>query len=239
MRFKVFVLIIALLFTLCGYSQPGFLQYSVKNGLTQNAVTAIFRDSKGLVWMGTQDGLNRFDGLSFKQYKHNPIDSNSLSDQYITAISEDGSGNIWVGTRNGLNKLDLNKGKFERIHPDPSKKKVIQYLFEEIYPIGNGNLAIVVEGQIFIWQHSSKYFKKIASSINNQSSFTANEKGIWKYQNGQFYLYHPESGKRLKIFDAFKNNKRLVVGTKLYLNQNQAIWVVDETIFSIQKISVG
>ena len=229
MQFKVFGLIITLLLALLGYSQSGFLPYSIKNGLTQNAVTTIFRDSKGLVWMGTQDGLNRFDGLSFKQYKHNPTDSSSLSDQYITAISEDGSGTIWVGTRNGLNKLDLNKGKFERIHPDPSKKKVIQYVFEEIYPIGNGNLAIVVEGQIFIWQHSSKYFKKIAGSINNQSSFTANEKGIWKYHNGQFYLYHPESGKRLKIIDAFKNINRPVVGAKLYLDQNQVIWVVDET----------
>lgn len=238
MQFKVFGLIIPLLLALLGYSQSGFLPYSIKNGLTQNAVTTIFRDSKGLVWMGTQDGLNRFGGLSFKQYKHNPTDSSSLSDQYITAISEDGSGTIWVGTRNGLNKLDLNKGKFERIHPDPSKKKVIQYVFDQIYPIGNGNLAIVVEGQLFIWEHRSKYFKKLTRNVDNQACYTANAKGIWKYSKGQFYLYHPSTGKLLEIFDTHQNNQQPFVATALYHDQNQAIWVVNETNESKPSIQV-
>lgn len=229
MHSKVFALFIPLLLSLLGYSQPGFQQYTVKNGLTQNAVTAIFRDSKGLVWMGTQDGLNRFDGLSFKQYKHNPIDSNSLSDQYITAISEDGSGNIWVGTRNGLNKFDFNKGKFERIHPDPSKKKVIQYVFEQIHPIGNGNLAIVVEGQIFIWEHLPKHFKRLVGKKDSHSSYIASANGVWKYSNGQFFLYNPSKGKFVEGISISRNAKNPIIASKLYQDQNQIIWVVDET----------
>lgn len=229
MRVKIFGFIYLLLFVLLGYSQPGFLQYTVKNGLTQNAVTAIFRDSKGLVWIGTQDGLNRFDGLSFKQYRHNPIDSNTLSDQYITAISEDGAGNIWVGTRNGLNKFNLNKGKFERIHPDPSKKKVIQYVFDQIHPIGDGNLAIIVESQIYIWEHRTKHFKKLVETKDFQSSFTASENGIWKYNNGQFYLYQPSKGKFIKVISTDKANQQRVIASKLCQDQNQVIWVVNET----------
>ena len=87
-----------------------FERISLQQGLSQSSVFCILQDSKGFMWFGTEDGLNKYDGYNFTIYKHDPLDSNSLSDSYIQTIYEDRLGNLWIGTRVGLNKLVLNTG---------------------------------------------------------------------------------------------------------------------------------
>jgi ligand-binding sensor domain-containing protein/signal transduction histidine kinase len=89
-------------------------QISVDNGLSQSEVSCILKDSRGYVWFGTQDGLNRYDGYQITHYKHNPFDSTSLSHDQITALYEDARGKVWVGTANGLNLYDQVTGQFRR-----------------------------------------------------------------------------------------------------------------------------
>ena len=78
-----------------------FERLSIDEGLSNEHVTAVFQDSKGYMWIGTKDGLNRFDGERTKIYNCSTND-NTLSSTYIEAIQEDSYGNIWVGTDNGL-----------------------------------------------------------------------------------------------------------------------------------------
>ena len=90
-------------------SFPEFQHISMEQGLSQSNVNCILQDSKGFLWLGTKDGLNRYDGYTFKVYQNSPTDSNSISDNYITALAEDRLGNIWVGTLDGkLNRLNNN-----------------------------------------------------------------------------------------------------------------------------------
>ena len=78
-----------------------------EDGLSQNAGLAFFQDSRGYLWIGTQDGLNRYDGYTFKIFKHDPDDPDSISHNSILAISEDADGSLWVGTwGGGLNRYD-------------------------------------------------------------------------------------------------------------------------------------
>ncbi|HEX9903318.1 MAG TPA: two-component regulator propeller domain-containing protein [Acidobacteriota bacterium] len=85
---------------------------SVQEGLSQSAVNCILQDNKGFLWIGTQDGLNRFDGNSFTIYTYDPDDPGSLSDGNILALHEDRGGNIWIGTlAGGLSRLDKNTKK--------------------------------------------------------------------------------------------------------------------------------
>ena len=79
-----------------------FKNLSVQNGLSQNTVNAILQDKQGFMWFGTKDGLNRYDGLSFRKFKHDNRSRQSIGNNFITALYEDAEGNIWIGTDVGL-----------------------------------------------------------------------------------------------------------------------------------------
>lgn len=81
-------------------------------GLSQNSVYQIYQDSRGFMWLGTGNGLNRFDGYQFMVYKNNPEDSSSLKGSLINGLTEDDQGNLWIVTEYGLNRYDRFTGKF-------------------------------------------------------------------------------------------------------------------------------
>jgi len=87
---------------------------NIEHGLSQTSVSYIFQDSRGIMWFGTEDGLNSYDGYQFTHFKHKAYDTTSLSASTVTRILEDPSQNLWVGTSNGINKLDLRTHKITR-----------------------------------------------------------------------------------------------------------------------------
>ncbi len=97
-----------------------FKPYSLREGLSQVTVNFVYQDAKGFLWIGTDDGLNRYDGYTFKIYNHDPADPDSLSDNSVKSIWEDADGFLWVATFNGgLNRLDPATGKAVRYRHDP------------------------------------------------------------------------------------------------------------------------
>jgi ligand-binding sensor domain-containing protein/signal transduction histidine kinase len=95
---------------------PAFFdQLSVDDGLSQSEVFCVLNDRRGFVWLGTQDGLNRYDGTRFTHFKHDPFDASTLSNDRILALFEDATGTLWVGTENGLNRYDALRGRFVRL----------------------------------------------------------------------------------------------------------------------------
>ncbi len=98
-----------------------FRRYSVDQGLSQSQVSYIIQDHEGYLWLGTQDGLNRFDGYTFKIYRHDVHDSLSLSDNYINCLYEDSVGSLWIGTYSGgLNRYDRDRDGFQHCVHDSS-----------------------------------------------------------------------------------------------------------------------
>jgi signal transduction histidine kinase/ligand-binding sensor domain-containing protein len=84
-----------------------FEHLNIQDGLSQNAGLAIFQDSRGFLWIGTQDGLNRYDGYSFTVFKHDAGDPASISHNSVLSIAEDDDGFLWFGTwGGGLNRYD-------------------------------------------------------------------------------------------------------------------------------------
>ena len=89
-----------------------FKYLKVKDGLSQSWVKSICQDQYGFIWFGTDNGLNRYDGYTFKIYKYNPKDNTSLSNNSIERINEDRNGNLWIATQGGLNLYDRNNDRF-------------------------------------------------------------------------------------------------------------------------------
>lgn len=84
-----------------------FDHISIEQGLSQSSVRVTFQDSRGFLWFGTEDGLNRYDGYTFKAYKPEPSNPNSISNGWINAIVEDQDGYLWIGTSlGGVNRYD-------------------------------------------------------------------------------------------------------------------------------------
>ncbi|MBC8005009.1 MAG: hypothetical protein H7X84_06015, partial [Verrucomicrobia bacterium] len=97
-----------------GPSDIEFDHYTTKDGLSNGYINTIFQDSRGFTWVGTANGLNRFDGITFKNYYFNSKDSTSLPGSGVNAIVEDKLGNLWVMTNNGLCIYDREKDNFSR-----------------------------------------------------------------------------------------------------------------------------
>ncbi|WP_457664699.1 diguanylate cyclase [Thiolapillus sp.] len=89
------------------YRSLSFTNLSIEQGLSQVSGNAVIQDSKGFVWIGTQDGLNRFDGHNIRVFRHDKDDPASLARDFISALAEDERGHLWIGTRGkGLDEYD-------------------------------------------------------------------------------------------------------------------------------------
>lgn len=121
--FWLFFLACCLLPAVCCLSQDvKFSRIGSDQGLSQASVNCILQDSKGFMWFGTQDGLNKYNGYGNDMivYKHDPSDSNSLSNNFIESLYEDSKGVIWVGTKGGgLNAINTHLKRITRFEHDP------------------------------------------------------------------------------------------------------------------------
>ncbi|WP_370089519.1 two-component regulator propeller domain-containing protein [Ekhidna sp.] len=119
MKVSSFILTSILLFLVCSLeAQPDRLKFdriSVSSGLSHVTVNNIYEDSYGLMWLGTTDGLNVYDGYDFIIYKSDDQNPFSLGNNNIWRILEDANRNIWVGTYEGLFRFDRNSKKFTSV----------------------------------------------------------------------------------------------------------------------------
>ncbi len=103
------------------YAQQQSLQFehfSTREGLSQINVNCIIQDSRGFMWIGSRNGLNRYDGYKFTTYRYDAKNDSSLSNNMITDLAEDQEGNIWIATQSGLNKYERKTGSFVRYMHD-------------------------------------------------------------------------------------------------------------------------
>ncbi|KPK86421.1 MAG: hypothetical protein AMS27_05125 [Bacteroides sp. SM23_62_1] len=91
--------------------------FTALEGLSQSHITVVYQDQIGFLWIGTREGLNKYDGYTFHHYHNQPFNQNSISNNYIRSIAEDSKGNLWIGTNRGLNMLDRKTGAFQLFLP--------------------------------------------------------------------------------------------------------------------------
>lgn len=179
-----------------------FNHLTVENGLSQSAVTCIFQDKTGFMWFGTQDGLNRYDGYSFKIFKHIPDDTNSLSENFIFSIYEDNALNLLIETQSGkLHKYNALSESFSVINRDSIDLRSAR---------GNSVLAHYYDRGNVVW--SGGLSKETGLRMENKS--TAETK---------IYLNDPSSKFSLsdnKVYSVLRDKRgTLWIGTSNGLNE--------------------
>lgn len=162
-----------------------FRNYQVENGLSNNTVFSCVQDQQGFVWMGSKDGLNRFDGYTFKVFRNNPVDSTSIGDNFIRSLFIDTENNLYAGTRIGLYKYNALLENFRLVY------KTTQEI-RDIEKDSIGNLWFVA-GQTLIRLHETS---KVAQQYNPERYFAATSvcldstKTIWvSTANGTLQQY--------------------------------------------------
>jgi ligand-binding sensor domain-containing protein len=123
-----------------------FEHLTVNEGLSQNTVEEIFQDSRGYMWFATKNGVNLYDGLSFRIFRYERDNPNSMASSWVNAIAEDLEGNIWIGS-DGLNVYNTHLDELKRIPVDESDPNAFH---------GGKVYDILIDGKEDLWAATSK-----------------------------------------------------------------------------------
>lgn len=201
-------LILSILFLTCSLtlladeSNYLFRHYQVENGLSDNMVTGCVQDKNGYIWIGTRDGLNRFDGYTFKVFRNDPDDAASLGNNWITHLNCDRDGNLWVGTLSGLYQYNEAKESFLHI-PFTKNKGIDLFQFDK-----NNQLWLLMDGTLIQYNVSDGQFRIFAG--NNGQIYTSfcimADNSIWLGDSQGFIsLLNTENGS-LESYDLFAHS---------------------------------
>ena len=165
-----------------------FDRIGTEEGLSQGIVTAIAQDAEGFVWVGTQEGLNRFDGYHFKHYYHSSADEKSLSRDYVRSLFFDSKNQLWVGTEGGIDLFDSVTQTFS--------KKLLGRPDEAVYAIledRDERLWIGTELGLYLWNELTETFGRVdtLSSLGSVRSLMLQRNGhllIGTEENGIYVL---------------------------------------------------
>lgn len=212
-----FGLIFILIWSSLLNAQSGNIRFktlSTDEGLSQNQVFCIYQDKKGLLWFGTQDGLNLYDGYSFRIFRHQPGNENSLLDYAVNTICESDTGIFWIGTREGMSRFDLRTGKFiHYTHNPDSANSLVNNIVWFIKEDSEKNLWIATRNGLSKFNPFTNEFENFRYSpsdntISHNFVFPIvedNNKNIWiggrggldrynlKQQKFFNYKLHPEN----------------------------------------------
>ncbi|MFT5858266.1 MAG: ligand-binding sensor domain-containing protein/class 3 adenylate cyclase [Flavobacteriaceae bacterium] len=164
-RYLLYIFFFLLANTLFAQKDFRFRNFGISDGLSQSSVTAIVQDEQNGLWIGTQDGLNRFDGKRFEVYT--PDETDGLESAYIKCAITDDRGNIWFGTNNGLTKYDSNKETFTTYFIN--KGEVLQI---ESISMGEGSDLWVAtsENGLYHFNTQKESFEHIGSAIPSKKT---------------------------------------------------------------------
>ncbi len=127
------------------YSQIGIF-YSTDKDLSNSLINYIYQDKRNYIWVATEDGLNKFDGIKFTVYKNNPKDTTSLKSNYVRCLFEDSKDRFWVGCINGLQQFDRKTNKFKEVKLFSSDKRIYTHI-TSITESNDGSIWLSTSGE--------------------------------------------------------------------------------------------
>jgi len=214
---KFGLVLIFFLLSIPGWAQPQKLTLNTTtlsnaSGLSQNSVQAVFKDRYGFMWFGTQDRLNKFDGIKMVIYRHVSDNVNSLPANNIMALGEDADGAMWVGTRlGGLSRYDRDHDSFTNFkHDSLNAHSLSNDNVNAILSDHSGNLWVGTSNGLNLFNKKTgtfiRYFNtpKDTTSLSNSliySLFEDNNHNFWIGTAKGLNLFDRKTGKCTRFID--------------------------------------
>jgi len=225
-----------------------FSNLNVNDGLSDNWIKCIYQDRKGFVWVGTNSGLNRFDGYEFEIFRSDASDSTTISDNAINTITEDRNGDLWIGTRSGVSILDNETYEFRRVYlvaPPPLSCQDVNYI-TAMSADPEGNLLIGTHNGLFLINQKNSSVRHIltdehlcSSQLNSITSITCDKYGsFWiGTVNGYIIKFNQGSNSFEKFEPSNWENGEGGSISKLFADSENNLWVADKNGLHIFNIS--
>ncbi len=178
---RILYTLLLLLAPLAGSAQD-YTFYTTENGLSSSLIRQIYEDSAAMMWIATEDGLNRFDGNKMVRYTCDPDDPHSIGSDYITSIYEDSKGHLFIASHAGVQLYDRDTDRFSAPArfadgggPSGQVNSVWELSGGELFAIGNNLASISVKDTV------PSLAPLGFSSTMNYSSFVRedSERNIW------------------------------------------------------------
>ncbi len=177
MRFTKYILLLFLSLTyLSSFAQfARFRHITVEDGLTQNYVTCIVQDKKGFMWLGTSDGLNKYDGKNIYTFKARVEDSSTIIHNTIRSLYADNENNLWGGTGGGMFKIDLKTLKVTNYFPDSLKEDGLSDgHVNAIIEAEPGKLYLATYNGLHVFDKKTEKFTNYRKGGKNNVEFLSN-----------------------------------------------------------------
>lgn len=198
---------------LCNFSANAqqkikFTHLTTDDGLSQSTMRCILKDKYGFIWVGTQDGLNRYDGYSFTIYRNIPKNARSLNGNSIGALFEDREGTLWIGTNNGLNKYDRESDSFINYPTKASEGLLSSNYIQTITDDYLGNLWIGTSMGLNVFNRKTNRFMHYNANPLNPDSLSNsqiisiledNKHNLWIGTDGGLNLYDRSKDQFIKF----------------------------------------
>jgi len=195
--------------------QIRFDHLGTDQGLSQSNVMCILQDSRGFMWFGTREGLNKYDGYEFTVYKNNIRDTHSISNNYIRSVTETQDGNIWTATSGGLCMLDRFKNRFVNFKHDPKNEHSISNDFVlRVIEDHLGNIWAGTENGLNMLDRKTGQFTRYSHKKDDTTSLAdVQVKNIFEDSDEVLWICTAEGGlhrfnNATKTFTRFQHNEK-------------------------------
>lgn len=207
-----------------------FSRLDVEHGLSQATVTALAQDNQGYIWIGTQNGLNRYDGFGVKVFQPVNNTSSGLKDNFVTSLAVDSQGLLWIGTLKGLNRYNPRKSSFESIATSagqPGSDEVILSLHLD----QQQQLWAGTERGVALWHDKTQSLRYWPDSLaaspavqqQNITAITTDSSGyLWLGTPGGLACFNIQTGANVDI-SSFPYPQDAVMS--LLFDRNGRLWV--------------
>jgi ligand-binding sensor domain-containing protein/signal transduction histidine kinase/DNA-binding response OmpR family regulator len=204
-----------------------FRNINVEHGLSQGTVYSVMQDRAGVMWLATQDGLNKFDGHKFTVYQKD-ASASQLSNNFTTELLQDLNGYIWVGTIYGLNRYSPSLDKWDHYFYSEKNNSIPENNIKKLFMDSDGVIWVGTKNGIAYYDHNDNSFVSMLTPVENSHSLNIDE--IIQHPSGYLLLGSNNGVYRLdkvtgdyRFYPVTDSNVSLIVNTIELLDENDDV----------------